>query len=260
MKKSFLPFFAVAALLFSSCSTCSTSGLHISYSSDSNTEVSYSDMRGFDRIEVIGSPTVYYTQADSFSVRVKGPSDLISNIITDVEGNTLSIRNKGKIGMFNVNFRGNKELAVYVTSPDLIGVQVSGSGDFISQGRVDTDNLELRLKGSGDVQFSDVLCDRCDAELVGSGDLNIKHLDTRETTATLVGSGDLDIRQMNALKTQLQLRGSGDIDIEFISGCGAVNAELQGSGDINLKGHVQRFDMYKRGSGDINSGDLRVGQ
>ena len=260
MKRYFLPFFAVAALLFSSCSTCSTSGLHISYSSDSNTEVSYNDVRGFDRIEVIGSPTVYYTQADSFSVRVKGPTNLISNIITDVQGNTLSIRNKGKVGMFNVNFRGNKELAVYVTSPDLIGVQVSGSGDFISQGRVDTDNLELRLKGSGDVQFSDVLCDRCDAELVGSGDLNIKHLDTRETTATLIGSGDLDIRQMNALKTQLQLRGSGDIDIEFISGCGAVNAELQGSGDINLKGHVQRFDMHKRGSGDINSGNLKVGQ
>ena len=49
-----------------------------------------------------------------------------------------------------------------------------------------------------------------------------------------------------------------DIDIEFISGCGAVNAELQGSGDINLKGHVQRFDMHKRGSGDINTSALRI--
>jgi hypothetical protein len=260
MKKYFLPFFAVAALVFSSCSTCSTSGLHFSYSSESNTEVSYHDMRDFDRIEVIGSPTVYYTQADSFSVRVKGPSDLISNIITDVDGNTLSIRNKGKMGMFNVNFGGDKGLAVYVTSPDLIGVVLNGSGDFISERPVDTDVLNIQLKGSGDVHFTNVVCDRCDAELVGSGDLNIKHLDTRETSATLIGSGDLDIRQMNADNTQLQLRGSGDIDVEFVSGCGSVNAELLGSGDISLKGQVRHFDMRKRGSGDINSSNLKVGQ
>lgn len=257
MKRYFLPFFAVAALALCSCST---SGLKITYSNSDEMEVRTTDLEGFDRIEVIGSPTVYYTQADSFSVRIKGPKDLVPNILTDVEGGTLTIRNKGKIGIFNVHFGGDKELAVYVTSPDLIGVQVSGSGDFISQGRVDTDNLELRLKGSGDVQFTDVVCDRCDAELVGSGDLNIKHLDTRETTATLIGSGDLNIRQMNALRTQLQLRGSGDIDVEFLSGCGSVNAELQGSGDITLKGQVQRFDMHKRGSGDINSNNLKVVQ
>ena len=260
MKRYFLPFFAFAALLFSSCSTCSTSGLHISYSSDSKTEVSYRDIRGFDRIDVIGSPTVYYTQADSFSVRVKGPTDLISNIITDVDGNTLSIRNKGKIGMFNVNFGGDKGLAVYVTSPDLIGVSLSGSGDFISESHVDTDVLDIRLKGSGDVRFNDVVCDRCDVELVGSGDVNIKRLDTRETSATVIGSGDLDIRQMNAVKTQLQLRGTGDIDVDFVSGCGAVDAELLGSGDITLKGQVRQFNMQKRGSGDINSGNLKVGQ
>ena len=217
-------------------------------------------MRDFDRIEVIGSPTVYYTQADSFSVRVKGPSDLISNIITDVDGNTLSIRNKGKMGMFNVNFGGDKGLAVYVTSPDLIGVVLNGSGDFISERPVDTDVLNIQLKGSGDVHFTNVVCDRCDAELVGSGDLNIKHLDARETSATLIGSGDLDIRQMNADNTQLQLRGSGDIDVEFVSGCGSVNAELLGSGDISLKGQVRHFDMRKRGSGDINSSNLKVGQ
>jgi hypothetical protein len=65
---------------------------------------------------------------------------------------------------------------------------------------------------------------------------------------------------MNAANTQLQLRGSGDIDVEFISGCGSVTAELQGSGDISLKGRVKHFEMRKRGSGDINSSDLKVGQ
>jgi hypothetical protein len=261
MKKILLPvLLVVVALTMISCSTCSDSGFKFSYTSSDEMEVSTRDIRGFEKIEVIGSPTVFYTQADSFSVRVKGPKDLVPNIITEVNGNTLSIRNKGKIGIVNVDFGRKKGLSVYVTSPDLTGVVLSGSGDFISERTVDTDVLNIQLKGSGDIKFADVVCDRCDAELVGSGDLDIEHLDTRETSATLIGSGDLDIRQMNAANTQLQLRGSGDIDVEFISGCGSVTAELQGSGDISLKGRVKHFEMRKRGSGDINSSDLKVGQ
>lgn len=260
MKKIMLPVLAFMVMAMSSCSTCGNSGFNLSYTTSDEVDVSTRDIRGFEKIEVIGSPTVFYTQADTFSVRVKGPKDLVSNILTDVNGNTLTIRNKGKLGIVNVNFGGNKGLAVYVSSPDLIGVTLSGSGDFISESPIDTDVLNIRLKGSGDVRFTDVVCDRCDAELVGSGDLDIEHLDTRETSATLIGSGDLDIRQMNAVNTQLQLRGSGDIDIEFISGCGTVNADLQGSGDINLKGRVQHYEMRKRGSGDINSSDLKVGR
>jgi len=74
----------------------------------------------------------------------------------------------------------------------------------------------------------------------------------------LVGSGDIEIRQMNVADTRLSLRGSGDIDVDFVSGCGSVNAELQGSGDITLKGQVRHFDMHKRGSGDVNTGNLKV--
>ena len=261
MKKILLPvLLVVVALTMISCSTCSDSGFKFSYTSSDEMEVSTRDIRGFEKIEVIGSPTVFYTQADSFSVRVKGPKDLVPNIITEVNGNTLSIRNKGKIGIVNVDFGRKKGLSVYVTSPDLTGVVLSGSGDFISERTVDTDVINIQLKGSGDIKFADVVCDRCDAELVGSGDLDVEHLDTRETSATLIGSGDLDIRQMNAANTQLQLRGSGDIDVEFLSGCGSVTAELQGSGDISLKGRVKHFEMRKRGSGDINSNDLKVGQ
>lgn len=258
MKKFFLPLLVFAVLALSSCSTCSNSGFKFDYSTSDEMEIVSNDLRGFERIEVVGSPTVYYAQADTFSVRVKGPKDLVPNILADVNGNTLSIRNKGKMGVINVNFGANKGLAVYVTSPDLIGVTLSGSGDFICESPVDTDVLNIQLKGSGDVQFTDVVCDRCDAELVGSGDLSIKHLDTRETSATLIGSGDLDIRQMNTVNTQLQLRGSGDINVEFVRGCGSVNAELFGSGDITLNGEVKHFDMRKRGSGDIDSSNLKV--
>ncbi len=250
--------FFVFALVLASCS-CGNSvrDLGVKLSGEKSSE--YRNLRGFERIQVNGSPTVYFDQADSFSVLVKGPKELVENIITEVDGSTLSIRNRGKIGMFNVSFgNSDNDLAIYVCGPDLIGVTLSGSGDFISRYPVDTDNLSIQLKGSGNIEFNSIICDRCNAEVVGSGDLDIKQLDAQYTDAALTGSGDLDIRQKNVAATRLVLRGSGDIDVNFLEGCGSVDAELAGSGDITLKGVVTILNKSKRGSGDINTGSLRI--
>ena len=51
-------------------------------------------------------------------------------------------------------------MEVYVTSPDLIGVTLKGSGEFISSEKVDSDNLEITLAGSGDILFTEIICDK----------------------------------------------------------------------------------------------------
>lgn len=255
-KKLLLAVFAVAAL--SSCS-CGRENMSLSFNKSSQTIVQYRPERGFERIEINGSPTVYYQQADSFSVKVKGPTEVVNRIITDVSSGTLTIRNRGKVGLFNISSNADNQLSVFVTSPDLIGVRLNGSGDFISRHHVDTDKMNVVLKGSGDIQFNDLLCDVFDVELVGSGDVDIKQLDTRSTNASLVGSGDIDIRQKNATNTRLSLRGSGDIEVKFDDNCGSVSADLHGSGDISLSGQVQQLQKQKNGSGSIQTGRLQVG-
>ena len=249
---------AILALLLTSCS-CSRENLSFKFGDAGPVVTDYRSLRGFERIEVLGSPTVYYQQADSFSVKVKGPKELVDRIVTEVDEGKLTIRNRGKVGMFNVSFGGDSELAVYVTSPDLISVYVGGSGDFISEKKVDTDEMDVNLKGSGDIQFAHLLCDRCRLEVVGSGDATIRNLDTRETDISLIGSGDIRLRQQNAASTRITLRGSGDVDVEFGKGCGSVDAQLTGSGDIDLKGTVRSFNKQKYGSGDIDTDKLKVG-
>ena len=97
---------------------------------DSNNVTQVRKLNGFERIEVYGSPTVFYTQADSFSVRIDGPENVVKEILTAVEGNTLTVRNKGKIGIVNISVGSVGDVKVYVSSPDLIGVQLYVSGDF----------------------------------------------------------------------------------------------------------------------------------
>ena len=215
-------------------------------------------LSGFEEIEISGSPTVYYNQADSFSVKVKGPDIQVENIITEKSGKTLVIRNKGKIGMFNVQLGEDDKLAVYVTSPDLTSIRLNGSGDFISRQPVDTDDMEVILRGSGDIEMNDLICDRCHVELIGSGDIDLTSVEAQEASAVLIGSGDIDLGLRNVNDTRLSLKGSGDITAEFSKDCGAVDCDLRGSGDITLEGKVRRFSQYKSGSGDIEVDKLYI--
>ena len=225
------------AMLSTSCVN-----MKVGLSGDIATE--YRPLKDFEKIEISGSPNVYYTQADTFSVKVRGPKDAMENILTEVDGGTLSIRNRGA--------------EIYVTSPDLISVRLNGSGDFTSEKRIDTDQMEVVLRGSGDMTVRDLICDACHVELVGSGDINIDRLETKESDVTLVGSGDIAINQWRVLSTRLGLKGSGDIKVNFNEGCQAVDSELRGSGDITLRGVVSRFSQQKTGSGDIDIDHLQI--
>ena len=215
-------------------------------------------LKGFERIDVYGSPTVYYTQADTFSVRIEGPEKIIDDIITKVDGNVLSIRNKGKIGIVNITFNSINEVKVYVTSPDLVAVQLYGSGDFKAERRVDTDNMNIVLRGSGDIEFNDIICDKCTSELVGSGNIDVDRLESQVSSISLVGSGDLSIKQFNVRSTDISLRGSGDVSVTFGEGCLDADCSLVGSGDISLKGRLRDVKYHKTGSGDIDTERLEV--
>lgn len=215
-------------------------------------------IKGFEEVEVVGSPNVYYTQADSFSVRVKGPDNFVDNILTEKNGKTLTVRNKGKWGVINISFSDEDELAVYVTSPDLVAVRVNGSGDFISTDLIDTDNMNITLRGSGDINIDKLLCDRCDVELIGSGNIDLPEVEAKETSAVLVGSGDIKMGLSKVADTRLSLKGSGDIKVDFSEGCRSVDCTVNGSGDIGLSGKIGRFRGEKHGSGDIDIANLTI--
>jgi len=249
---------ALALAMSVGVTSCKTEWRSVSVLDDGPKLTRIRPLRNFEEIEINGSPRVCYTQADSFSVRLEGTKTSIENILTDVDGKTLTIRNRGKISMVNISFSDDDGLTVYVTSPDLTAIRVNGSGDFESNGRIDTDRMDIVLRGSGDIDVKDLICDRCEVEVIGSGDLNVDRLETVEASASLVGSGDINLGLSRVKDTWLMLKGSGDIDADFREDCGSVECELRGSGDITLNGTVRKFNSHKNGSGDIHIDRLNV--
>ena len=248
----------VMSMGMTSCTSCISEWSTKTFVSSGPQVTEVRQLKGFEEIVISGNPRVCYTQADSFSVRVKGTQEAVDNILTDVDGKTLSIRNRGKMTLINISLDDSNNLTVYVTSPDLTSIHLNGSGDFEVSGRVDTDQMDIVLRGSGDINMQDIICDRCDVELIGSGDISLGSLEALNASAMLVGSGDMSLKLLRVKDTHLSLKGSGDIEADFKEGCGAVNCELRGSGDISLRGTVMKFNQHKSGSGDIDIDQLTL--
>ncbi len=252
MKKIILLMLAVVAMTACATGSDAKSGKMIEQTRN---------VKGFKAVTLIGSPTVYYSQGKNFSVRVVAPGKLMGEVKTEVKGTELKVWLKeARSSILRLgSVRNADDVKVYVTSPDLIAATLVGSGDFKCSGHLDTDNLSIQLKGSGDMEFADIICDNIDVELVGSGDLDIKKVEAVGSRLSLVGSGDMTVNQKNVDKTSIQLKGSGDIEVNF-TGCGTAGCDLKGSGDIKLSGTLKTLTKNSLGSGSYDTGKLRVGR
>ena len=186
------------------------------------------NVKDFTELEIAGSFNVYFTQGNTTSVKVKGYEKYLKNVKITSDGKTLSIgihKSWKNLSYFY------DDIEVYVTSPNIRGISIAGSGEFTSNNKIDTDRMFISVAGSGEVDIKDIICDKIQGEIAGSGEIDIKRITTPNAELSIAGSGDIDIE--NAV-----------ID--------NVACEIAGSGDIELKGNIKHHTQEVAGSGSVN--------
>lgn len=196
------------------------------------------NVRYFSRIDIKGSTDVVFRQTNGGKpkITIVGNKDDVDRVAVSSDGKTLTIAQKSNAGGWHL-FGSGDEVKVYISAPDLTAVNIIGSADFDADGKVDTDNLSITVKGSGDVEMKRVICDKASILVLGSGDVEIKNL----------------VAQQNA---DIDIKGNGDVKIGFTKS-GYVSCAIYGSGDVELKGHVKGLKKKIKGSGDIDTDELK---
>lgn len=69
------------------------------------------------------------------------------------------------------------------------------------------------------------------------------------------GSGDVDVDSLFVNFAEIDIEGSGDIFMRYIDAL-TINAEVRGSGNIDLSGFTNDFNVEIDGSGDVDALDL----
>ena len=233
--KGFIGMIALFSFLFSVTTVCAQTRRVKASGTYKTKEVKIKD---FDKIKLLGSPTVIYTQSanNKSTLKIYGSDNVIDLVDCTVTDGVLSISFKNRT---SIEFGKQGRLKIMASSPMLKDVHLQGSGDVVLDSKLECDNLSLTLQGSGDITAGEVVC-------------------ANDLAVTLQGSGDISIKNsVKAGNAALNLIGSGDIDIYNMTAKSAA-ATLQGSGDLKVKGAVQQAVLMLRNSGDLDAKDLKA--
>ena len=197
----------------------------------------------FQAIELSGSMDLKVRQGSPQSVQVQADDNLVSQVLTEVEGDTLVIKTRPGHSM-----RSRQPLLVTVGAPYLAGVDMLGSGDVWVQG-IKGERFELQLSGSGDARLSELALRTLTVGLAGSGDITAQGR-CDDAQLSIAGSGDLSLADLVTLRTTVSIAGSGDARVHATQ---AVTASIAGSGEVNYSGNPGSVKSNVAGSGSVTA-------
>lgn len=211
---------------------CSRGAEHGADSQSASTPADWSGLRDFSAVEATGPDDVIITQGKDFSVKVEGKPGEVAKLEIEVDGDTLEIGRKKRLGIsWSSSSRG---VTVRVTMPRLTAVEATGSGN-IQVDKVDGPSLKAELTGSGNVDIAAATVGTLKAELTGSGDIKIGgSAETLDVSVT--GSGNFDGAGLKAGRAKASVLGSGD---SGFASDGPVDISIMGSGNVTVKGKAQ---------------------
>lgn len=195
---------------------------------------------GFERVSVRGALDIELEQGP-FAVAVRIDQNLISRVVTRLDGRTLIVRFEG--GNLGAHLPGPN---VSVSLPLLSDVELNGSGRLVASGFEGEEPASVELSGSGELSWSGST-DALDVVLNGSGTLSLTG-EAERADYYLAGAGTLDARELTAEAANIELEGPGSVQATVD---GRVDASVNGSGTIELFGDVTRGTWTETEEGSI---------
>ena len=196
------------------------------------------DINEFDGLSLQISANVFITQGPVFEVRAEGQANIIRELELDVRDGFWEIE-------FDRCVRNSNDLRIYITMPVITELQISGSGDIFGENIFVTDDIFLRISGSGNM---DLGLDSDDVNLTISGSGNMRLEGTADDLSIqIAGSGDVFAFDLASSSANINIRGSGDAEVAVES---TLDVRISGSGDVFYKGNPI-IDSSISGSGRV---------
>ncbi len=221
----FLSLFAIACL----ANSCDVTGQnHVRGSGNMTKEER--NVGAFKRVSAKGSMDVYITQGPAKAAVIEAEDNIAPLIELENRGEELVVRLKRGT---NVNTR--REMKVYLTSPEIEGINLSGSGNVKLENKITNDNsMEVSLSGSGDME-GELNAPDIKASIAGSGNVKLAG-ETKNLDLSIAGSGDFRGADLMSENVDVNIAGSGNANVHASV---KLDASIMGSGNVRYKGSPQ---------------------
>lgn len=200
----------------------------------------------FTEISLRIGATVHLEQGKDQNLEIVAKTSTLEEIITEVKEGKLIIRFPNK-NLFWSSFQPG-EITIYITTPEIHALGVTGSGDIIAEDEIKTKELDLAVSGSGNIKLEELSAEQVRNVISGSGNIVLEGNTTaQDLSVAISGSGNFKGINYSAKDVSIKLSGSGNVDVEAIDN---LHIRLLGSGNITYKGKPL-IDQSTSGSGSV---------
>ena len=204
------------------------------------------DVSAFTEISLRIPAKLHLEQGKKQHIEIVAKSSTLEDIITEVKGSELVIKFPKK-NLFWKDFNPGS-IEIFVTAPEIDALAISGSGDIIGDGDIESRILNLAVSGSGDISLPDLKAERVKASISGSGDIEIGGNGAAEDLSVAIsGSGDFKGADFETTDVVIRIAGSGNA---YVHAEESLNVRVAGSGDVRYRGNP-RIDKSVAGSGSV---------
>jgi len=179
------------------------------------------DVTGFDEIVLLGSGDVIIDVTGTESLEIEAEDNVMPLLTSEVIDGRLELGVEGSI----TTSRG---ITYTITAARLVGVTIRGSGD-VNGSDIDAESFEATIEGSGIVDLTGTSSELT-VRIGGSGNFDGQDLESATGAVRIDGSGGALVNVAEDLT--VTINGSGDV--EYI-GDPVLHQTINGSGDVSRR-------------------------
>lgn len=180
----------------------------------------------FHKIECYGSVQVYYTQADTSSLKVYAAEDELQMVETRF--------NEDKLILSNKSGKYSEPVKIYIRYKDIRTVECSGASSFKSLNSISADSLELSLSGSAQMKIQ---TQTRSIHSIQSGASHLKIAGSTENLySELSGASSLSAYELSGKYVKVSATGASNAKVYSD---GKVVAIAGGASSVKIKGDVK---------------------
>ena len=193
----------------------------------------------FGSISFSSAGEVYLSQGPKH-LRIEAEDNIIAGLMADVSGGRLTIRHTAAC------INPHKPVKIYVSTPHIEGLDISGSGSITGLSLIESDALRIDISGSGDMNL-DVDCEDLSTNISGSGSSVLKGRAT-DNSVDISGSGAVHGYDLETNRSTIRISGSGRAEVKVHD---ELNTNISGSGSVSYKGRPRMTSQEISGSGSV---------
>jgi len=187
------------------------------------------DLKGFESIDVCCGMDLFIETGSPETVRIVAEDNILAAMEVRTRGNALVVDFGTSIGILDIE--ENYPMQIFVTLPELTGVEVSGGGG-VSVAGVSTNQFSLNLSGGSGAYLQGLIAADVIIESTGGGDLDLRELQVGQLTISKSGGGGLALYGLTE-ELEADLSGGSELNARYLQTTSA-DVRISGGGRSSL--------------------------